>query len=163
MRKGRARMRDAFVRTGWPLIAVVLSSCLSASGPTFKEASARMQPVAAGQGRICWYRNPRLLAAAVEHEIKLDDRAVGWSVPGGFFCIDRPTGEYELSIYHWVKRPVKFTLDAGRTRYVRFPCVWDVPLVVAHCYPEVVDEAVAAPEIAKTKQTNRCLVCPKEN
>jgi hypothetical protein len=154
-------MRKIFLRSELPLIVVLLSSCVSAVGPTFERFSVNLPPPSAGQGRIGCYRNPRLVAAAVQHEVKLNDEIVGSSIPDGFFCIDRPTGKYELSIYHWAKRSIKFTLEAGQTRYVRFPCVMDVPLVVAHCYPEIVDEAVAKPEIAKTRQNQKCVICPQ--
>lgn len=133
-------------------VLVVVSGC--ASGPGFKSVSATFPPVPAGSARIFFYRNSNMGAgAAVQPAVNLNGQKVGNAVPGGFFYVDRPPGDYEVTTTTELKKTLTFHVDAGQVRYVRLALAFGV--MVAHINPELVEAQQAQPEIEKTKSPKK--------
>lgn len=128
------------------LVVVAASGC--ASGPGFKSVSASFPPVATGNSRIFFYRTA-LMGAAVQPDVKLNGEKVGSAVPGGFFYVDRPPGDYEVTTTTELKKALTFHLDPGQVRYVRLNI--SMGFMVGHVYPELIDEPEAKGELDKTK------------
>jgi hypothetical protein len=102
----------------------------------------------ADQGRIYFYRT-YMMGAAVQPSIYLNGEAVGKAVPGGFWYVDRPSGNYEVSATTEMENKLTFTLERAQTRYVRLDM--SIGLFVGHVVPKLIDEKDGAEEIQKTK------------
>src|SRR6185503_7847288 len=127
-------------------VLVLVSGC--AFGPGFKTVRAAFPPVPAGSARIFFYRNANLGAgAAVRPDVNLNGEKVGSAIPGGFFYVDRPPGDYQVTTTTELKKSLTFHVDAGQVRYVRLGL--SPGLMVAHISPELVEEQQAQPEIQK--------------
>jgi hypothetical protein len=98
-------------------MSALLAAC--ASGVKYPDMQASMSELQAGEGRIYFYRHASIVGAAVQPEINLNGTNVGASVPGGFFSVDRPGGNYEASATTEVERKLTFTLAPGETKYIR--------------------------------------------
>ena len=118
------------------LAAVIGITGCAAKGPSLGMISDRMPMLHADQGRIFFYRDKSMFGAAVQPMIRLNGEEVGKSVPGGFFFVDRPAGDYEASSSTEVKRSVTFTLAPAETRYIRTTV--GMGFFVGHVYPELV-------------------------
>src|SRR5215470_15137586 len=108
--------------TRMPVIVVVLVVAVAAlagcatSGPKFTEMTTTTgAPAAPGSGRIYFYRTT-VLGAAVQPDVRLNGQVVGSAVPRGFFFVDRPAGNYEVTTSTEVERKLTFTLEPGQTR-----------------------------------------------
>lgn len=133
-------------------LLVLVSGC--ASGPGFKSVSASFPPVAAGSARIFFYRNANLGAgAAVRPDVNLNGEKIGNAIPGGFFYVDRPPGDYQVTTTTELKKSLTFHVDAGQVRYVRLGL--SPGLMVAHISPELIEAQKAQPEIEKTKSITK--------
>ena len=131
------------ILTAATLAAVLLlGGC--ASGAKF--ASVEQPRLDSDNGRIYFYRPGKFVGAAIQPDIMLNGKKVGTAQPGGFFHIDRPPGNYEVSLTTEVKEKINFRLSAGETRYVRLKI--GLGLVVGRMYPELVDESRALGELA---------------
>ena len=128
--------------------AVLMTGC--ATGPSYGQLKATIPPPAQDDGRIYFYRTAAL-GAAVQPDVHLNDQVIGTTVPGGFFYVDRPPGDYKVETATEVERTLSLTLDKGQTRYVRF----DVSLgfFVGHVYPVLVDDTIAESEITDCHYT----------
>ena len=126
----------------------LLSAC--ATGPTYADVAPTLSPPPEDSARVFIYRTA-LLGAAVQPDVKLNGDVVGRAVPGGFFYVDRPPGNYEMVTSTEVDRKLSFTLDKGQTRYVRLEI--SLGFFVGHVYPELVEASVGAKEIQKTSYT----------
>ena len=124
------------------IVLLVLAAC--ASGPQFSQMQADLRAVSADQGRIFIYRSTAL-GAAIQPSVKVNGDVVGSAVPRGFFYVDRPPGDYEITTTTEVTRTLSLKLEAGQTRYVRLGASFG--FFVGHIYPELVDDAVGASEI----------------
>lgn len=127
-------------------IAALLSAC--ASGPKHAEVAASIPAIGADQGRVYVYRSSSMLGAAIQPKVMINGKPVGDSKPGGFFFVDLPAGTVEVSTSTEVEKKLTFTLDAGQTRYVRTSVGFGV--MVGRVYPELVDNAEGAKNIAET-------------
>lgn len=132
--------------------AMLLAMAGCASGPAYKDVKGSFQPLAAGSGRIFFYRIASA-GAAVQPEVKLNGEKVGSAVPKGFFFADRPAGDYEVTTITELKKSLTFHLDPGQTRYVRLNI--SLGLFVGHVYPELIEESVGKTEIEKTKSIGK--------
>jgi hypothetical protein len=128
------------------LVFMALSGC--ASGPAYKTVSASFPPIPSGSVRIFFYRTSTM-GAAVQPDVKLNGEKVGSAVPGGFFFVDRPPGDYQVSTTTELKKTLTFHADAGQTRYVKLSI--SMGLMVGHVYPELIEPQQAQTEIEKTK------------
>jgi hypothetical protein len=129
---------------------LLLAGC--ASGPVYKDVSGSFTAVPSGSGRIFFYR-VSTLGFAVQPDVKLNGDKVGSAVPQGFFYVDRPPGDYEVTTTTELKKALTFHLDAGQTRYVRFGI--SMGFFAGHVYPELIDERIAQAELGTTKSTNK--------
>ena len=133
-------------------VLVVVSGC--ATGPKFKSASASFPTVPPGSARIFFYRNLNGgFGGALQPAVNLNGQKIGNAVPGGFFLVDRPPCDYEVTTATEVKKTLTFHLDAGEVRYVRLGM--GLGLVVGHIFPELVEDQKAQAEIEKTKSTKK--------
>jgi hypothetical protein len=111
-------MRRTFLKlAAVAAVSVTLAGC--ASGIKHKDILTSMPAVASGQGRIYFLRSNSFVGAALQPEIRLNGEAVGKSMPGGFFYVDRPAGKYIAAGSTEVEKTVSFELRAGETKYVR--------------------------------------------
>jgi hypothetical protein len=126
------------------LAAVVLATGC-ASGPKYSELCKTFPPLSPEQGRIFVYRPGTFSGSAVQPEVQLNGQGIGSSQPGGFFYVDRPAGQYELSTTTEVKRSLSLLLDTNQTRFVRLGI--SMGFFVGHVYPELVEPDKAEKEI----------------
>jgi hypothetical protein len=124
---------------------VLLVGC--ASGPTFTDLHAREPAVATDRARIYFYREASVVGAAVQPVVYVNGEAVGQAVPGGYFYIDRPAGEYVISTTTEKTKTIKATVRPGETRYVKFDIGMGV--FVGHILPTLVMPGQGAAEIAR--------------
>ena len=124
----------------------LLSAC--ASGPKYSEAANTFPQLAVNQGRIWFYRSGIMFGAGIQPDVLLNGSKVGDSVPGGFFFVDRPAGNYEVLLSTEVERKVTFTLEPRQERYIRMTV--GLGVVVYRVFPELVDPAEGGKEIIET-------------
>ncbi len=137
--------------------AVILSGCAT-SGPKFTEMATAMSATQKPDtGRIYFYRTT-VLGAAVQPDVLLNGEKVGSAVPNGFFYVDRPAGNCEVSTSTEVERKLSFTLEPNQVRYVRLNI--SMGFFVGHVYGELVDEAKGRSEIADTRYVGPPLAKP---
>jgi len=123
--------------------AILATGC--ASGPKFTEVSKSFPPLGPEQGRIFVYRPGNFAGSAVQPSVHLNNEPVGSSQPGGFFYVDRPAGQYEVSTTTEVKRTLSLLLEKGQIRFVRLGIA--MGFFVGHVYPELVEPEKAEKEI----------------
>ena len=124
------------------LLLLLVAAC--ASGPQFSQMQSSLPALSADNGRIFVYR-ATALGAAIQPSVKINGDVVGSAVPHGFFYVDRPPGDYEITTITEVTRTLSLHLDAGQNRYVRLGI--SIGFFVGHVYPELVDDATGASEI----------------
>ncbi|MFT0174527.1 DUF2846 domain-containing protein [Paraburkholderia mimosarum] len=130
-------------------VALLAAGC--ASGPQYKEVASSIPTLPADHGRIYFFRADSFAGAMIQPEIKLNDKVVGRSVPGGFFYVDEIPGEYTVSTTTETKKEVTFTLHAGDTKYVRTSI--SMGILVGHITPTLDDPETAPHEIEQLKYT----------
>lgn len=123
----------------------LLSAC--ASGPRYADIAKTFPAVAADQGRIWFYRSGIMFGAGIQPSVLLNGVKVGDSVPGGFFYVDRPKGDYEVLLSTEVDRKVTFTLEPREERYIRMTV--GLGVIVYRVYPELVDPVEGRKEIVE--------------
>lgn len=79
----------------------------------------RLPALKAGYGRVYFTRPGDLQGSAVQPEIRMNNEVVGRSVPGGFFFVDRPPGQYSVATATEVENVVTFQLAAGESKYLK--------------------------------------------
>lgn len=126
-------------------LALAMTGCAT-SGPRFSELKSSTPPLAADQGRIYVYRTA-VMGAAVQPSVQVNGEKVGSAVPKGFFYLDRPPGNYEITTTTEVKRSLSLTLDPGQTRFVRLGI--SMGFFIGHVFPELVDNGSGEREIEK--------------
>ena len=135
--------------------AALLAAC--ASGPKHAEVQSSIPALKATEGRLYVYRSSSMLGAAIQPNV-VNGKVAGESKPGGFFFVDLPAGTVEVSTSTEVEKKLTLTLDAGQTRYVRTTIGFG--LMVGRVYPELVDNAQGAKEIAETSYIGKPLPKP---
>lgn len=128
-------------------LLAVLAAC-AASGPKLAEIQSAIPKLKPEEGRIFFYRKSSMMGAAIQPSIKLNGNPVGTSKPGGFFYVDTAPGAMTVSTSTEVERNLTFTLEAGKTRYVR--TVISMGVFAGHVQPELVDAGDAEKELADT-------------
>lgn len=140
------------------LVSVLLVGCMAAllagcaTGPKYSQIKASIPHLSQDNGRIYFYRTV-IAGAAVQPSIKLNGVDVGTAKPRGFFYVDRPPGDYEVTTTTEVKRSLSFTLDQGQSRYVRFNI--SMGFFVGHVWPELIPNKVAEKEIQRCHYTGK--------
>jgi len=120
-------------------------------GARYGDVSVAAPKLAPDRGRIYFYRSGSIVGAAVQPDIKLNGEAVGTAVPGGFFYVDRPKGNYVASMATEVESKLSFSLAAGENKYIRTSISFG--LIVGHMNFELVSKSVAEGELASLNQT----------
>ena len=90
-----------------------------ASGVAYDVLADGVPGPQAGQGRVCFYRTAFVMGAAIQPDIQLNGMVVGTARPGGFFCVDRPAGNYVAAVPTETARTLSFTLHPGEIKFVR--------------------------------------------
>lgn len=121
-----------------------------ASGPTSRERAAKTLPIEAGNGRIFIYRKTTF-GTAIQPDVKINDKTVGKAKPRGYFYVNLPPGEYEISASTEAERNLSLTLDAGQERYVRLEV--KMGAFVGQVKPVLVDVAEGRQQIQDMKYT----------
>jgi hypothetical protein len=148
-----------FLRAFLVLFAVILLSACGASGPKHTEVASAIPNLKATDGRIYFYRSNNYVGGGVRPSIYLNEEIVGDSKPGGFFFVDKAAGSVSVSTSTEVEKKLTFSLEAGQTRYVKTSAGFG--LFIARIYPELVDDATGAKEIAETSYTGRSAATSK--
>jgi hypothetical protein len=125
-------------------LAALLTGC-AASGAKYSEMASSIPTLKTDQGRIYFFRSSKMLGAAVQPEIRLNDKVVGKSQPGGFFYVDRPAGQYSAACSTETEKTLSFSLDAGETKYVRTAVSFD--LLVGRANPSLETPELANKEL----------------
>ncbi len=136
-------------------LAALASGC--ASGPKYAKVRDSIPACNPEHGRVYFYRTV-VAGAAVQPSIMMNGEKIGDAKPKGFFFVDKPPGNYEVSTKTEVKRSLSLTLDKGQTKYVRLGM--SVGFFVGHVYPELVEPAEGQKQLEKCKYTGPEL-CPK--
>jgi hypothetical protein len=123
--------------------APLLAAC--ATGPTFAELHAGEPTVATDSARIYFYREASMVGSAVQPSVYVNGVVVGSAVPGGYFYIDRPAGDYDISTTTEKVESIKTNIKPGDIRYVRLDI--GMGLVVGHILPTLVMPEQGAAEI----------------
>lgn len=149
-------MKNVTRRLAVVACAALLAAC--ASGPKHAEVQSSIPALKATEGRLYVYRSSSMLGAAIQPNVVVNGKVAGESKPGGFFFVDLPAGTVEVSTSTEVEKKLTLTLDAGQTRYVRTTIGFG--LMVGRVYPELVDNAQGAKEIAETSYIGKPLPKP---
>ena len=128
---------------------VLLAGC--ASGSKLAEIQADMPRLKPDEGRIFFYRAASMSGSVSRPPVLLNGAAVGETIPGGFFFVDRPRGPVEVSILNEVETKFAFTLEPGQTRYVRISV--RTGIAFPRVTPELVDNETGAREIQDSSYT----------
>jgi Protein of unknown function (DUF2846) len=126
------------------LFAFAFSGCAT-TGAKYSEMKTSLTPQQADLGRIYFYRTANPFGSAIQPSVMLNGENIGSAVPNGFFYVDRPSGNYEVTMSTEVEKKLTFVLDRGQTRYVRMSI--GLGLVVGRVIPELVDKDVAESEM----------------
>lgn len=129
-------------------LVVAVSGC-SVTGPMYKEYRKSIPPVAAGKGRIFFYRADTFVGGGVRPNIKLNGKVVGESLPGGFFYVDHAPGKCAVSTSTEVERTLEFTLAPAEVKYVRTSV--SMGFFVGHVTPELISPAIAQKALTNLK------------
>jgi hypothetical protein len=126
------------------LAILLLQGCVTM--PKFTEYEKRLAPATQGYGRIWFYRESRFFGSARHPSIFLNGKEIGKAVPGGYFYLDRPPGNYLITTEQEQTQECRLVLEPGSTRYVRFTFVAGVWM--AQMVPQEVSRMTALKELA---------------
>ena len=130
------------------LVLLSISGC--ASDPMFDEFARSMPPVPADDGRIYIYRITTV-GDVIRPSVRIDGEPVARTIPNGFFYVDLPAGEYEISAARNTENVLPVRLETGDEKYVRL----DVTIGIASWLitPMLVSADVANKEMKNTAYT----------
>lgn len=123
-------------------LLLLLSGC--ATGAKYTEVVSTISSLAPSQGRIYFYR-PSALGFAVQPDINLNGQKIGTAKPHGFYFVDRPPGNYEVTAATETEKKLTFTLEPQQERFVRLKIQMGV--FVGRIVPELVDKGEAEGEL----------------
>ncbi|MCE2970406.1 MAG: DUF2846 domain-containing protein [Burkholderiales bacterium] len=130
-------------------LAAVIAGC--ASGPKYQDVAKSIPALKPNEGRVFFFRSSSVVGAAVQADIRLNGTVVGTSIPGGFFYVDRPAGNYVAASSTETEKTLSFTLAAGETKYVRSSV--GLGLLVGRVILELEDPKAAQAEIETLSYT----------
>lgn len=130
-------------------VTLLLGGC--AGGPKYDEVASSFPPLSPDQGRIFFYRSSNMFGAAIQPAVMLNGEEVGQSVPGGFFFVDRASGNAEVLLSTEVDRKLTFVLEPGQERYVAMSVTLGV--IVYRVFPELVSPEVGRAAIRELSYT----------
>jgi len=127
------------------LVVAALCTGCAATGVKHQDMAASIPTLNSEKGRIYVYRDASFVGAAIQPAVMLNGVKVGVSQPGGFFYVDSPAGNQELSCSTEVERKLIFTLEKGEEKYVKTSIGFGV--LVGRVIPDLVDKEKAKQEI----------------
>ena len=128
------------------LAAVALATGCASSGPKYSVFSKTLPPISPEQGRIIVYRPYEFVVAGLLPAVELNGKTIGDSRFGGFFYVDRPPGQYEMSTHIFMQYSLSLRLEKGQTCFVRLEAS-TIPGFKRKAVPVLVDPAVGEKEI----------------
>ena len=130
------------------LVGGLIGGC--ATGPKYSEIKSSIPSLAAGKGRVYFYRSGAM-GAAIKPEIRLNGLPVGHSEANGFFFVDRDPGQYTVAMSTETDFTMSFALSAGQTRYIR--TYLSIGVFVGHPRAELVEPSRGQLEISDLSYT----------
>jgi len=126
-------------------VVALLGGLLSAgaTGQTPQKSADGAPPLAAGQGRIYFYRTSTR-APLVRPAVKLNGEAVGSAEPKAAFFVDRAPGDYEIEASSGEKK-LRLSLAAGEVMFVRLKVTFGV--IGGSVVPELVSRETGRSEM----------------
>lgn len=109
-------VRDHILVYATACILLALSGC--AVEPTYDEQASSRQAAAPQHGRVFFYRIDTE-GDWVRPAVRIDGRPVGRAIPNGFFYVDLPPGEYQITASTQTNRYLSLQLAPGDEKYVR--------------------------------------------
>ncbi len=131
-------------------LMVLLSISGCASAPTFEEYAGSIPPVPADDGRIYIYRITTV-GDVIRPSVRIDGEPVARTIPNGFFYVDLPSGEYEISAAKNTKNILSVHLETGDEKYVRLDAT--VGIASWQFTPMLVSAEVATEQMKNTAYT----------
>lgn len=131
------------------VLVLLLTSC--ATGPKYSAIKESFPLLNPDEGRIYFYRTGNPIGSGIQPGVTLNGEKVGGSIPGGFFFVDRPPGNYEVLLSTEVERKLSFTLDKGQKRYVRMSV--GLGVLIYRVFPVLVEESEALREMEDLSYT----------
>lgn len=132
--------------------AAALASC--ATGRNFSEISNTIPKLKPGYGRV-YFARPDYIALAIQPQIHLNNDVVGKSQAGGFFYVDRPAGDYTVSLTTETTNSVAFHLAGGETKYIK--TAPGLGFFVAHIVPTIEYPEQGQSDVRNLKYTGAAL------
>lgn len=139
-------MKTKFFLYSVLLTLSLLTGC--ASGPGYEQYAEQIKPTQSGDGRLYIYRTA-IIGTAIQPDVRVNGEVVGSAQPQGFFYVDRPAGQYEISTSTEAKRSLTLNLDPGEEKYIRLEI--KMGLLVGHVKPVLVETSEGQAEIKDTK------------
>src|SRR5512134_1823257 len=106
------------VWAAWAAVVCLWLAGCAATGPKGSEISS-LNPLPPGSGRIVFLRSDSIVGAAIQPDIRLDDKVVGQSRPGGFFYVDVAPGKHVAAASTETTSRLEVDVAPGQTQYVR--------------------------------------------
>lgn len=119
-----------------------------ATGPGKTEAKGTVPTLAAGKGRVYFYRTS-MTGLASQPAIKFDGQQVGTATAGEFFYVDAAPGDHQVVTGTDAEQQISVQLEPGQTRYVRLDIT--LKFSAGHIDPALVDNAAGEKEMAGCK------------
>ena len=95
-------------------LSIVLVGC--ASGPTYQQQNHTLSEVDTDKARMYFYRTA-VMGGVVQPEVRLDGHIIGFAQPKGYFYVDKPPGEYRISVKTEKEFSITVNLKAGEVKY----------------------------------------------
>ena len=138
------------------LLLTLLGGC--ATGPKFGDVEGLIPALAANAGRVYFYRDGSPFGSALQPDVLLNGEKIGQAIPGGFFYVDRPPGEYIVTCSTEATSRLTLHLSAGARLYVRARS--SMGLVVGRVDLELEDEGEAMKTLESSSYTGGVLSAP---
>ena len=125
-------------------LALALAGCIAPSGADYSMVKDTFPPLKAGSARLFIYR-PDHIGSMYAPGVTINDGEAGKSVPHGFFFVDLPPGDYDVSTGWHAEEKTHIHLDTAQVGYIRMKFTAD-PFGL-YLDPKMVDEQTALSEI----------------
>jgi len=136
----------------WILVLALLGACASTDTPT-DGGPADRSPIPDGQGRLILYRKSAMKSGAIRPSVMLNGKAIGQSVPGTYFVVDREPGDYTVSCSVATDHSISFSLKEGQTIYIEQRATMGI--YVGHIKPGIVSESTGKAAVSKCTRAGR--------
>ncbi len=128
------------------LTAAPISTAWAAPSETYATLHDSEPALAAGNGRLYFYRESGLMGVAIQPTVMINGQSAGGRAkPGDYFYVDMAAGSYEISTETEKKEAITATIAAGQSMYIRFDV--SMGFMVGHVNPSIIDPQQAVTEI----------------